>query len=137
MNARIVFDTSAVIALLRDESGAETVASWVGQAAMSAVNLQELVKSLLARGLALPVIEEIVSDLRLEIHDHDRAAAFAAAALIEVTEEHGSGLGDRSCMALAIKLGVPVLTADKAWAKVQTEGLRVENIRQGRTARPL
>ncbi|KQT57657.1 twitching motility protein PilT [Aureimonas sp. Leaf460] len=125
----MVFDTSAIIALLRDEAGAETVASWVGQAAMSAVNLQELVKSLLARGLALPVIEEIVSDLRLEIHDHDRTAAFAAAALVEATKEHGIGLGDRSCMALAIQLGVPVLTADRAWAKVRVEGLHVEKVR--------
>ncbi len=130
MSARIVFDTSAVIALLRAEPGAETVALWVGQAAMSAVNLQELVKSLLGRGLALPVIEEIVSDLRLEIHDHDRAAAFAAAALVDATKEHGSGLGDRSCMALAIQLGVPVLTADKAWAKVHLKGLRVEQVRK-------
>lgn len=129
MSARIVFDTSAVIALLRNEPGAEKVASWVGQAAMSAVNLQELVKSLLARGLAMSVIEEIVADLRLEIHDHDRDAAFAAAALVEVTQAYGSGLGDRSCMALAIKLGVPTLTADKAWTKVHAEGLRVEAVR--------
>ncbi|MBB3952962.1 PIN domain-containing protein [Aureimonas jatrophae] len=129
MSARIVFDTSAVIALLRDEAGAEKVAPFVGQAAMSAVNLQELVKGLLTRGLALAVIEEIVSDLRLEIHDHDRAAAFAAAALVEATKEHGSGLGDRSCMALAIQLGIPVLTADKAWGKVKVEGLRVETVR--------
>lgn len=129
MSSRIVFDTSAVIALLRNEAGADKVAAWVGQAAMSAVNLQELVKSLASRGLALPVIEEIVSDLRLEIHDHDRAAAFAAAALVQATKEHGSGLGDRSCMALAIQLGVPVLTADKAWAKVRVEGLRVETVR--------
>lgn len=129
MSARVVFDTSAVIALLRNEPGADTVASRVGQAAMSAVNLQELVKSLLLRGVTMPVIEEIVSDMRLEIHDHDRDAAFAAAALVEVTKEHGSGLGDRSCMALAIKLGIPALTADRAWSKIRADGLRVETVR--------
>ena len=129
MSSRIVFDTSAVIALLRNEPGADAVAAWVGQAAMSAVNLQELVKGLLLRGLALPVIEEIVADMRLEIHDHDRDAAFAAAGLVDVTKQFGSGLGDRSCMALAIKLGVPALTADKAWAKVKADGLRVEAVR--------
>lgn len=46
----VVFDTSAVIALLRGEPGAALVASRVGQAAMSAVNLQELVKALILRG---------------------------------------------------------------------------------------
>lgn len=118
-----------MIALLRDEPGADKVASLVGQAAISAVNLQELVKSLLLRGLALPIIEEIVSDLRMEIHDHDRDAAFAAATLVEATKTYGSGLGDRSCMALAIKLGVPALTTDKAWTQIRVEGLRVETAR--------
>ncbi|KTR98639.1 twitching motility protein PilT [Methylobacterium radiotolerans] len=125
----VVFDTSAVIALLRGEAGAASVAGRVGQAAMSAVNLQELVKALMLRGVALPVIEEMVQELRLDVHAHDREAAFAAARLTEATRKHGSGLGDRSCMALAIKLGVPVLTADRAWAKLKIPGLTVEVVR--------
>ncbi|KQQ17627.1 twitching motility protein PilT [Methylobacterium sp. Leaf123] len=125
----VVFDTSAVIALLRSEPGAAIVAARVGQAAMSAVNLQELVKALILRGLALPVIEEVVQELRLDLHAHDREAAFAAARLTEATRQHGSGLGDRTCMALAMKLGVPVLTSDRAWAKLKIPGLEVEVVR--------
>lgn len=125
----VVFDTSAVIALLRGEPGAALVASRVGQAAMSAVNLQELVKALILRGVTLSVIEEMVQELRLDLHAHDREAAFAAARLTEATRHHGSGLGDRTCMALAIKLGVPVLTTDRAWAKLTIPDLTVEVIR--------
>jgi ribonuclease VapC len=125
----VVFDTSAVIALLRAETGAALVAGRVGQAAMSAVNLQELVKALILRGVALPVIEEMVQELRLDLHAHDREAAFAAARLTEATRRLGSGLGGRTCMALAIKLGVPVLTADRAWAKLKIPGLTVEVVR--------
>ena len=125
----VVFDTSAVIALLRGEPGAALVAGRVGQAAMSAVNLQELIKALILRGVALPVIEEMIQELRLDLHVHDREAAFASARLTEATRQHGSGLGDRSCMALAIKLGVPVLTADRAWAKLKLPGLSVEVVR--------
>ncbi|MFJ7440168.1 PIN domain-containing protein [Methylorubrum thiocyanatum] len=125
----VVFDTSAVIALLRSEPGAAIVAARVGQAAMSAVNLQELVKALILRGLALPVIEEVVQELRLDLHAHDRDAAFAAARLMEATRQHCSGLGDRSCMALAMKLGVPVLTTDRVWAKLKIPGLTVEVVR--------
>lgn len=125
----VVFDTSAVIALLRGEPGAGMVAGQVGQAAMSAVNLQELVKALILRGLALPVIEEMVQELRLDLHAHDREAAFAAAQLTEATRQHGSGLGDRSCMALAIKLGIPALTTDRVWAKLKIPGLTVEVVR--------
>lgn len=125
----VVFDTSAVIALLRGEPGAALVAGRVGQAAMSAVNLQELVKALILRGLTLPVIEEMVQELRLDLHVHDREAAFAAARLAEKTRQHGSGLGDRSCLALAMELGVPVLTTDRAWAKLKIPGLTVEVVR--------
>ncbi len=125
----VVFDTSAVIALLRGEPGAALVAGRVGQAAMSAVNLQELIKALILRGVAPPVIEEMIQELRLDLHVHDRDAAFASARLTEATRQHGSGLGDRSCMALAIKLGVPVLTADRAWAKLKLPGLSVEVVR--------
>lgn len=88
-----------------------------------------MVKALILRGLALPVIEEMVQELRLDLHAHDRDAAFAAAQLTEATRQHGSGLGDRSCMALAIKLGVPVLTTDRVWAKLKIPGLTVEVVR--------
>ncbi|WP_066918731.1 type II toxin-antitoxin system VapC family toxin [Methylobacterium sp. CCH5-D2] len=125
----VVFDTSAVIALLRGEPGAPIVAGRVGQAAMSTVNLQELIKALILRGVVLPVIEEMIQELRLDLHAHDREAAFAAARLTEATRSHGSGLGDRTCMALAIKLGVPVLTTDRAWAKLKIPGLTVEVVR--------
>lgn len=125
----VVFDTSAVIALLRGDPGAAIVAGCVGQGAMSTVNLQELVKALILRGFAIPVIEEIVQELRLDLYAHDREAAFAAARLTEATRQHGSGLGDRSCMALAIRLGVPVLTTDRAWVKLKILGLKVEIVR--------
>ncbi len=96
---------------------------------MSTVNLQELVKALILRGVGLPVIEEMVQELRLDLYAHDREAAFAAARLTQATRQHGSGLGDRTCMALAIKLGIPVLTADRAWAKLKIPGLTVEVVR--------
>ncbi|WP_092036101.1 PIN domain-containing protein [Methylobacterium pseudosasicola] len=125
----VVFDTSAVIALLRGEPGADLVARYVGQAAMSAVNLQELVKALLLRGLDLPVIETLVQNLRLDIHAHDREAAFAAALLTDATRQFGSGIGDRTCIALAVKLRLLVLTTDRAWAKISVFGLTVELVR--------
>ncbi len=65
-------------ALARRRAGSEVVAAHVGQAAMSTVNLQELVKALLLRGLTQSVIEEMVQELRLDLHAHDREAAFAA-----------------------------------------------------------
>jgi len=125
----VVLDASAVLALVRDEPGGEKVVEHVGRAAISAVNLHEVIKELLLSELEEAVIRDLLSELRLEVHPHDIDAAYAAAALHRQTKEFGRGLGDRSCMALALSLGVPALTADREWSKVKVRGLRIEHLR--------
>lgn len=125
----VVMDASAVLALVRDEPGADKVAPHVGRAAISAVNLQEVVKELLLSGLDAATIRELLDELRLNIRAHDADAAYAAAGLHAQTREFGRGLGDRSCLALAMQLGVPALTADREWKKVKVKNLKVEHIR--------
>lgn len=125
----VVLDASAVLALLRDESGANVVAGHIGRAAISAVNLQDVIKELLREGATLEAARPVLDELGLELHPHDEAAAYAAAALYPQTRQHGRGLGDRSCMALGLALGLPVLTADSEWQHVRGEGLAVEIVR--------
>jgi PIN domain nuclease of toxin-antitoxin system len=123
--AAVVFDASALIALLRGEQGAETIAGYIGDGLVSAVNLQEVVKALLRRGIPLDIARDMVAALHLEVRAHARDDAFAAAALYKATERYGSGLGDRTCMALAIAEKLPALTTDKAWAQIDIMGLEV------------
>ena len=124
-----VLDASAVLALVRDEPGANKVATHIGRAAISAVNLQEVIKELLVSGLDEPLIRERLDELRLDVRAHNVDAAYAAAALHEQTRQFGRGLGDRSCLALALQLGVPALTADREWKKVKVKSLKLEHIR--------
>lgn len=125
----VVLDASAVLALVRDEPGADKVAPHVGHAAISAVNLQEVIKELLLSGLDETTARELLDELRLDVRAHDVDAAYAAAALHMQTRQYGRGLGDRSCLALAMQLGVPALTADREWKKVRVKNLEVEHIR--------
>jgi len=125
----VVMDASAVLALVRDEPGADKVAPHVGRAAISAVNLQEVIKELLLSGLDATIIRQLLEELRLDVRPHDVEAAYAAAGLHTQTKEFGRGLGDRSCLALAVQLGVPALTADQEWKKVKAKGLKMEHIR--------
>ena len=127
--ASVILDASAVLALIREEPGADKVAPYIGRAAISAVNLQEVVKELLLSGLDEETIRELLDELRLDVHAHDVAAAFAAAALHAQTRQFGRGLGDRSCLALAVQLGVPALTADREWKKVKVKNLKLGLIR--------
>ncbi|KGB53349.1 putative toxin of toxin-antitoxin system [Sphingopyxis sp. LC81] len=124
-----VLDASAVLALVRDEPGGDKVIEHVGRAAISAVNLHEVVKELLISGLEEPMIRELLGELRLDVRPHDLEAAYAAAALHKQTKEFGRGLGDRSCLALALSLGVPAFTTDSEWRKVKVKGLKIEHLR--------
>jgi PIN domain nuclease of toxin-antitoxin system len=46
----------------------------------------------------------------------------------QVSRRAGLSFGDRACLALALIHGLPVLTADRAWAKVDV-GVEVRLIR--------
>lgn len=125
----VVLDASAVLALVRDEPGADKVAPHVGRAAISAVNLQEVIKELLLSGLDEVTTRELLDELRLDVRAHDVGAAYAAAGLHAQTRQYGRGLGDRSCLALAMQLDAPALTGDREWKKVKVKGLKIELIR--------
>lgn len=125
----VVFDASALLALLRDEPGAELVARHIGDGMISAVNFQEVVKELLRRGVPLDIAMEMLDALHLDIRPHGRVDAIAAAELDHAVQQFGCGLGDRTCMALAIAQGLPALTADRVWSKIEAPGLKVQLIR--------
>ena len=123
--ARAVLDSSAVIALLRDERGAEVIADYAADALISAVTLQEVVKVLLADGASAKVARGMIDPLSLDVRAHEAGDAWAAALLWQATKAKGSGLGDRTCMALAIAEGLPAITTDRVWAELSIPGLTV------------
>ena len=123
--ARAVFDASAVIALLRDEPGAEMIAGYAGDALISTVNLQEVIEALLVRGFTLEIARAMIEALHLEVRPHEIEDAYAAAVLEGATRNLGRGLGDRTCMALAISAGVPAITTDQEWSRLAIPGLTV------------
>ncbi len=123
--ASVVFDASALLALLRNEPGADVVAQYIGDGLISAVNFQEVLKGLLRRSVPMDAALAILDALHLDVRAHGRDDAIGAAELITPTQQFGSGLGDRTCMALAIEERLPALTADREWAKIDVQGLKV------------
>lgn len=123
--AGAVLDASAVIALLREERGADVIAEYADDALISAVTLQEVIKSLLVRGFKPAETRSLIASLALDVRAHGADDAWAAALLWDATKTKGSGLGDRTCIALAIAEGLPAITTDKAWSDLAIPGLTV------------
>jgi ribonuclease VapC len=116
--AECVLDASAVLALLANERGAEQVQTALGSAAMSAVNLAEVLAKLGDRGVTEAEQRLIRMSLDVEIRSFDEHAAWRASGLRGTTRSYGLSIGDRACLALALEEGLPVLTTDRAWAKL-------------------
>ncbi len=126
--SNIVLDASAMIAFFKDEVGGATVLSAMPDAAISSVNLVEVVTRLIDDGIALDDIRTAIAGTSVDTIGFDDELAFDAGALRERTRAHGLSLGDRACLALAQRLGVPALTADRQWAHLDI-GVEVRLIR--------
>lgn len=60
----------------------------------------------------------------------DEELALQAALMAAITKPFGLSLGDRICLALARRTGLPALTADRSWLKAASAlGVTVEVIR--------
>lgn len=124
----IVLDASALLALLFREPGAERVAASLEQAAISAVNLAEVLGRLIRDGRPLAEAVSRLAALGLEVVPLDAERAAAVAGLEPLARPAGLSLGDRCCLALALERGVPALTADGAWLRL-AHHVRVELLR--------
>ncbi len=128
--SRVVLDASALLALIHREPGHDLVASAVAEAVISAVNLAEVVGKLAERGVPLDRAKAIALSFGLEVVSLDAELAAAAGQLRPATRSAGLSLGDRCCLATAVALGLPTLTAEAAWEQLaDVLGVEVRNIR--------
>ena len=128
MTDKIVFDASAILALLKMEQGHEIVAENLERAIVSSVNFSEVVTVLARKGFWQEQMIKSLKETFLHIEDFDTDQAIIAASLDEVTKLHGLSFGDRACLALAKSKNLPVLTADKVWKGLEL-GIEVLLIR--------
>jgi PIN domain nuclease of toxin-antitoxin system len=122
----VVLDTSALLALVFQETGAELVEAVVtgpGPVLLSAVNLAEALTKLSQYDHAAAESLRAIQNFGLDIVAFDLLQAAAVAAAEPALRRKGISLGDRACLMLAQSRGLPVLTADRPWADL---GLDVE-----------
>ncbi len=116
-----VLDASAVLALLYDEPGADSVADHVANGAViSAVNLSEVATILIRHGRDP---HTVLTPLRaqVEVIAFTGTDALTAAQIYPHVSRKGLSLGDRACLALAQRLTAPAVTAEHIWADIDLD----------------
>ena len=125
-----ILDASALLALLLGEPGADKVKAVLTDAAMATVNVAEVVGHFARANASENDVRSLLDPLPFERVPFDDELAYAAGLLLPLTKPAGLSFGDRACLALARRLRVKALTADRGWGPVADAiGIEVETIR--------
>ncbi len=126
----VILDASAFIAFLDIEKGHDVVENIMHLSVMSLVNISEVAKFLInCRNYTLKEVKEIISQLIQKVVIFREDEAYLAAQLYSQTKEFGLSFADRACLALGIKTGYPIFTADRVWGKLKVLGAEIHLIR--------
>ena len=124
----LVLDASALLAAPRGEPGGAQVEPHIERGVMSSVNWAEVVQRSSASGIPLEGFRDDLEAVGLTISPFTDDDAETTAMLWTRTRALGLSLGDRACLALALRLGLPALTADRVWEQLDV-GVEVRVVR--------
>jgi ribonuclease VapC len=125
---RAVLDASALLAYLKNEPGGDVVDGVLAESVMSSVNWAEVIQKSIAAGVDVDGMLNDLQVLGLVVEPFLPKDGEMAGRLWEQTRQAGLSLGDRACLSLGLRLGVSVLTSDRAWASLSL-GMNIQVIR--------
>jgi ribonuclease VapC len=123
-----VLDSSAILAVIFDETGSDDVAPLLQGAFVCTVNLTEVYTRLLLRGVPADLAWSRLLRMGFEVCPYYEHHARIAAEMVAQTRPLGLSLGDRACLALAMERKATVYTTDRAWKSLGL-GIEVQVIR--------
>lgn len=115
----VVLDASALLAVIRDEPGAEFVRPAMAGALMSAVNASEALMRSAEKGFSTHLVRALIVSERIDVVSFDMDLAIKTAALRQLTRSKGLSFADRACLATAIREKATALTADRSWGGLE------------------
>jgi ribonuclease VapC len=120
-----VVDASVVLAWLQDEPGAEEAEPMLMEGLIGAANWSEVLQKVRQHGASPGIVARLLASFGVTVVEVTREDAETAAALWRAPVP--LSLGDRLCLALGMRMQLPIATADSGWA--DEEGVDVVVIR--------
>lgn len=124
----VVLDASALLAYLQDEPGGEVVDGVLAESVISSVNWAEVIQKAIAAGADVDGMLDDLQALGLAVEPFTIEDGEMTGRLWQQTRQYGLSLGDRACLSLGLRLGVPILTSDRTWASLNLS-LNIQVIR--------
>ena len=122
----LVLDASALLAWLQREPGGAEVKDMLDGGLVTAANWCEVLQKVRQHGGNADEVGLLLRSLGLAVADVIRVDGERAARLW--TRENPLSLGDRLCLSVAERLGLPAVTAESRWTASEV-GIDVELIR--------
>ena len=112
----VVIDASVVLAWLQEEPGSDIAERHMVGGIIGAANWSEVLQKARQHGARLGLVARLLTSFGLQVvdvtaDDGERAADLWAAGSI-------LSLADRLCLALGLRLGLAVVTTDRAWRSI-------------------
>lgn len=111
----VVFDASTVLAILKDERGADLAIGHARGALLSTVNLVEVRSKLIDAVTDVDAAMVMIDQLEIVVVPFSPTQANIAADLWPQVKGRDVSLADRACLALGIDRRATVFTADSLW----------------------
>ena len=110
-----VVDASVVLTWLQDEPGADAAEPHLMEGVIGAANWSEVLRKVRQADGQVETTARLLHSFGLRVADVTEADAELAAL---AWPDASLSLGDRLCLALGIRLKLPIATADRAWARL-------------------
>lgn len=111
-----VVDASVVLAWLQDEPGADDAEPLLMEGLVGAANWSEVLQKAAQHGASAEIVARLLTSFGLTVVDVTRADGEVAAGLWRARAP--LSLADRLCLALGVRVSLPVATADAHWSAV-------------------
>jgi len=121
-----IVDASVVLAWLQDEPGSDEAEPMLMEGLIGAANWSEVLQRVRQHGAPAGVVARLLASFGLTVVEVSRIDAEIAAELWH--RDRSLSLADRLCLALGLRMSLPVATADAAWTAIG-DGPEVDLVR--------
>jgi PIN domain nuclease of toxin-antitoxin system len=119
-NKASVIDSSALLAIIYNEEGTDKAQEYFDNSYMSVVNAVECITVLTRNGMPLDVAKNLLESIISKFIPCEYNDVVLITQIKNENKNVEISLGDGICIALGAKLGLKVITTDKAWINIKS-----------------